>query len=282
MNARGRLAMVMGAALLLASAGTYLLVSGLGIPTGAGMGHKRFGRADGLPQGLIAGSSLTCDGVNWSEVASLLGIAIESWAVPGSSPAEWEQLQRRSPQGRTTFVGVSLYDLNEVWLGDSRAEIVPLGQTLTDLRQSGADLAFAKRLASSYPRAFVRTIFPTAGRSDHVIFGLCDKAGTLLSAEGKAPDGSAKLRLAADYTSEDRISDWPKDRLLRRLTSMRTLQGKPWFFGPKILALRRLLQRAYYQGAVVAIVLAVSPPCISGLLSQPDIQLFEASLVSCL
>ena len=195
-------------------------------------------------------------------------MAIESWPVPGSSPAEWEQLQRRSPQTKTTFIGVSLYDLNETWLCDFRADIVPLSQTMADLWHSDSDLAFAKRLSGCYPRAWVRTFFPTAGRSDHVIFGLRDKARTLLPLAGNDPDRDANLRVAADYTSEARLTDWPKDRLLRRLAVMRSLQGKPWFSGPKHLALRRMLQQARRQGAVFVIVLPVSPPFVAELL-QP-------------
>jgi hypothetical protein len=278
MNGRLKLLSLTGGALLLASVGTYLLVAVLGIQTKAAAGYKRFGHVSGPAQALISGSSLTYDGVDWTQVADALGMPVESWPVPGSSPAEWEQLQRRSPRAKTTFVGISLYDLNETWLCDFRADIVPFGQTLADLKRSGSDLAFARRLSSCYPRSWVRAAFPTAGRSDRVIFGLRDKARTLLSADGQDPDGNAKLRLAADYTSDDRISAWPEDRLLRRLASMRSLQGEPGFSGPKHLALRRLLQQAHRQGAVVVVVLPVSPPYASGLLSQHDLQLFEASL----
>jgi hypothetical protein len=274
---RARLTLLMGAAVLLASAGTYLLVAVLGIQTAAGSSPRRFGGGDGPASVALAGSSLTYDGVSWSEVASFLGTAIESWPVPGSSPAEWEQLQRRFPQARMTFIGVSLYDLNEAWLCDFRANIVPLGRTLADLRESGSDLTFARRLLNCYPRAWVRRVFPTAGRADRVIFGFRDKARDLIG-EGRDLDGTPRLRLAADYTSEDRIGDWPRDRMLRRLASMRAVQGVPGFFGPKHLALRRLLQQASRQGVVVVIVLPVSPPYLESLIAPREIRQFEASL----
>ena len=277
-SARVRLAATIGAAVLLAALGTHLVAAALEIQTTAATGHKRFGRQDGQAQALISGSSLTYDAVNWSEVAEALDLSIESWPVPGSSPAEWEQLQRRSPQAGTTFVGVSLYDLNEAWLCDFRADIVPFRRTLTDLWESGSDLAFAKRLSNWYALTWARTVFPTAGRSDRVIFGLRDKAAALLSVAGRPEEAGAKLRLAADYTSEARLTDWPEGRLLRRLDSMRSLQGKANFAGPKHLALLRLLQQARRQGDVVVVVLPVSPPYAAGLLSRPDIEQFESAL----
>ena len=177
MSARVRLTATIGAAVAARRAlGTHLVAAALDVQTKAATGHKRFGGDVGPAQALVSGSSLAYDGVNWREVAGVLGLSIESWPVGGSSPAEWEQLQRRSPRASTTFVGVSLYDLNEAWLCDFRANIVPFRQTLRDLWESGADVAFAKRLSTWYTLAWVRTILPTAGRSDRVIFGLRDKS----------------------------------------------------------------------------------------------------------
>jgi hypothetical protein len=275
--ARIKLAGIIASALLLASLGTHFLVGALGIQTKAAS-KKHFGNVNRRALALISGSSLTYDGVDWNQVADFLGLAIESWPVPGSSPAEWEQLQLRSPQAKTTFVGISLYDLNEAWLCDFRADLVPFHQTLADLWHSGSDLDSARRVWSCYPRAWVRPLFPTAGRSQRVIFGLRDTAVKLLGGSSVNLDSDTRLRLATDYTSEAKISDWPNDRLLRRLAAMRTAQGEPGFFGSKHAALRRLLQRARRQGAVVVVVLPVSPPYAAELLSEHDIQQFEASL----
>ena len=278
MSPRFKLAAVIGSAILLASAGTHVVVAALDINTKAARGHKRFGEARQPAQALIAGSSLTYSAVDWTQVAGLLGVAIESWPVPGSSPAEWEQLQRRSPRATTTFVGVSLYDLNEVALCDFRANIVPFTQTLADLWASGSDAAFARRMSSWYMQTWLRTVFPTAARSDQVIFGLRDKARSLLGRAGTGEEAGTKLSVAADFVPNDRVSDWPEDRLLRRMAVMRSNQGKPWFSGPKHLALLRLLQQARRQGAVVVVVLPVSQLFETALLSQPDIDRFEASL----
>ena len=276
MSERRRLVIVGLGALLLAAAATHLIASALGIQTVAAAGHKRFGDAPGSAGALISGSSLSYDGVDWRKVAGAQGVSIESWPVPGSSPAEWEQLQRRSPNVTTTFVGVSLYDLNESWLCDFRADIVPFSQTVSDLWQSESDAAFARRLASWYALAWTRKVFPTAGRADRVIFGARDKLAEILGNAGRADD--EQLRLAADYTSDDRITDWPKDRLMRRLASMQSLQGTPAFSGPKHLSLRRLLIRAQSQGTVIVLVLPVSPPYVEGLMDAGALARFEASL----
>lgn len=274
----GRRLMFVGiGAILLAALASHLVAGSLGLQTVAASGHKHFGEAHGPALALISGSSLSYDGVDWREVAGVQELSIESWPVPGSSPAEWEQLQRRSPHATTTFVGVSLYDLNESWLCDFRADIVPFSQTISDLWHSEAESAFARRLASWYAMAWTRRVFPTAGRADRVIFGARDKLVELVGITGKAED-DARLRLAADYTSHDRISDWPKDRLMRRLASMQSLQGTPAFSGPKHLALCRLLAQARRQGGVIVVVLPVSPPYAAALLDAAALARFEESL----
>ncbi len=277
---RLQLVMITASALLFASLASHLLIAALGIHTKAASGHKHFGLQNEPAQALISGSSLTYDAFDWKAVANTLGLVIESWPLPGSSPAEWEQLQRRSPQVRMTFVGISPYDLNEDWLCDFRAEVVPLGQTVKDLWRSRVDAAFCKRLLSCYPRMWARKLFPTVGRSQRVIFGLRDKARCLLGCgEGGDLEATPKLRLAADFTSEDSISAWPRDRLLRRLAAMRSLcQGRHSFRGPKSLALSRLLKRARSQGSVVVIVLPVSPPYLQEFVSPEDALRFEDAL----
>ena len=246
MSGRLNLAVTACVALVLASIGTHITVKALGIPTKLAMGHKRFGRVGGSATGLISGSSLTYDGLDWNKIAASVGVTIESWPVPGSSPAEWEPLQRRSPQAKTTFVGVSLYDLNE------NGSVISAPRSCRSGRQSRTSgladrTAFASAL-SSYPRGWVRTVFPAAGRSDRVIFGLRDAAISLVGGNGGESGGETKLKLAADYTSDDRLSDWPRDRLLRKLASMRSLQGKAGFSGPKHLAFLRLLRQPRRQG----------------------------------
>ena len=116
--------------------------------------------------------------------------------MPGSSPAEWEQFQRRSPHASPTFVGVSLYGLNEAWLCDFRADIVPFRRTSWTLWESGSDVAVRQRVSNRYARRLGSDALPTAGRSDRVIFGLRDKAAALPAVVGRPDQDGARLRLA--------------------------------------------------------------------------------------
>ena len=272
------LAVVAVGTILCASLGTYALAAALGIQNRAATGHKRFGPADRPVEALISGSSLTYGGINWTQVADYVGAAIESWPVPGSAPPEWEELQRRSPRAKATFVGVSVYDLNEVSICDYRASVVPFRQTLADLRSSRSSMAFVRRMASWYALTWSRSVLPTAGWSDRVLFGLRDKARSLLGTSAADEQVGAELQVAGDSSPEERVSDWPEDRLLRRLASMRSNQGTPWFSGPKHLALIRLLQQARRQGVVVVAVLPVSQLYAENILDDRVAAEFEAAL----
>lgn len=278
MGAKGRLVGIVFSALALVWLGTHVLAALVGIPTRVATGHKRYGPSDRPVKALISGSSLTYSAIDWASVADRLGMAIESWPVPGSSPAEWEQLQRRSPQVTTTFVGVSLYDLNEVSVCEFRANIVPIRQTLEDLRAARADVSFVRRMLNWYSLTWLRSVFPTVGMSDRVIFGLRDRGLSLLGRRNESGDTGAALQVVADEASTERVSDWPEGRLLRRLASMRANQGRPWFAGPKHQSLIRLLRRAREQGVVVVLVLPVSGPFQEGILQPADTSAYETSL----
>lgn len=280
MSPRVRLAVVAAGAVLSASLGTYVLAAAVGIQNRAATGHKRFGPADRPVEGLVSGSSLTYGGINWNQVAAHMNTGVESWPVPGSAPPEWEQLQRRSPRAKMTFVGVSAYDLNEVSICEYRANIVPFRQTVADLRASRSSHAYARRMASWYALTWTRYILPTAGRSDRVMFGLRDRARALLGSSGADEQVGDALQVAGDSTPEERISDWPEDRVLRRLASMRANQGAPWFSGPKHLALVRLLQQARRQGIVVVVVLPVSRVYSDDILDDQATAGFEAALAN--
>jgi hypothetical protein len=275
-----RLATIVVGGLLLASVCDRLVARALNIPTTAATGHKRFGRGDRPIHALVLGSSLTYSAIGWAEAAELLGVALESWPVPGSSPAEWEQVQKRSPHVTTTFVGVSVYDLNEESLCEFRANVVPFRQAASDLWTSKSDVPFARRMFSFYASTWLRTIYPTTGLSDRVIFGLRDEARGFWGGTRTNEDAGAGLTVAADMAPDERVSDWPQDRLLRRLATMRSSQGRPWFSGPKHLALIRLLQQAKRQGTVTVIVLPVSPLYCSRVIAAEDTNRFEASIVN--
>ena len=69
------------------------------------------------------------------------------------------------------IIGVSLYDLNEYRLTNVRANLVPLSQTVRDLRSSEVDWDLSRRVLSQYPQSYVRVLFPTVGESDAVLVG---------------------------------------------------------------------------------------------------------------
>ena len=70
------------------------------------------------------------DGLSWKRISNAFEEGIENWFVAGSSPSEWEPLQRRASNARLTFIVVSAYDLNEQFLCDYRAGVVPLTQSI--------------------------------------------------------------------------------------------------------------------------------------------------------
>jgi hypothetical protein len=254
----------------------------LGIRTGA-IGYKLLAEGD-RPLALAEGSSLMLDGLSWARISKDFGQGIENWFVAGSSPSEWEPLQRRASHARLTFIVVSAYDLNEHFLCDFRAEVVPLNQSVKDLWQSGTDWPFAKRVLSQYPLQALRFLFPTLGRSDGVMVGVREKLSELLRPWVKLDnEAGPTVGSGSDPASEEvktgRVTDWSKARRLRRLTLMRSAcQGKHTFEGSKKLAFLRMLQRARQQGRVVVAVLPVSPIYSEEFLAAGASEQFEKSL----
>ena len=220
-----------------------------------------YGPADQKALTILHGSSLAYSGVDWEQISVVTGGRIQSWATAGSSPAEWEVLNRRSPQTNRAFIVVSAYDLNEYWLCDFRADIVPFVQTVQDLWRCGADWQFCKRILSQYPVMVLRKLFPTVGRSDGVLTGIRDVLQEAAFGRSKMETSdNPKFGPANTSETKEKLTDWSPARLQRRLVLMRTTcQGKHSFHGPKKLALTRLLQQASHQGQVVLIVVPVSP-----------------------
>ena len=278
-----QLILVAMAAVLLASLGNYAVVHWLGIGTG-GVDYKILGAQNGAPRALVEGSSLMRDAISWQRVSDAAAVTIENWFVAGSSPSEWEVLQRQAPDVRLTFIAVSAYDLNEDFPCDYRANVVPLYQTVNDLRQSHSDWQFSKRILSQYPLKYVRILFPTVGRSDGVMVGLRGKFAKWLSPwmriEAEAgPAIGAGNNPGTENEHRDKLTEWTQARLLRRTALMRTAcGGRHRFDGPKKLALLRMLEQAHRQGQVVVIVLPVSDIYAREFLSPQVTAQFEATL----
>jgi hypothetical protein len=246
--------------------------------------YRRIGPESG-PQVFCAGSSLLEFGLSWPEVSEQLGQGIESWGVAGSTSSEWEVSQSLAKNTDLMIIGVDVYDLNEHRFCDARADIVPMMQTIEDLWHSGSDWQLAKRSLSQYPLSWLRKLFPTAGRSDGVIWRLRRKLPRQLRLSSAAEDDSNSLVLPRQAVmnfgeSTEKVSDWPQSRTLRRVASMRNeTRGRHAFNGPKKLAFQRMLLRAQQLGRLIVVVLPVSPAYTDGLVTPELLRDFQNTLL---
>jgi len=182
------------------------------------------------------------------------------------------------------IIGFSVHDLNENFLCDYRANLVPIMQTIEDLWRSKSDWQFSERVLGQYPLAYLRTLFPTAGRPDAVLVGvrrkLCELAGLPLTRDDQA--GFLVLPKTpvlnfGDWNSK--LSDWPEDRALRRLVALRDeIHGAHRFDGPKKLAFLRMLDHAQKRGRIFVVVMPVAPVYAHQFLTPDVVRSFEATL----
>jgi hypothetical protein len=266
-------------ALLITSVVSHAVVRWLGIKA-TGPIYLVFGSQVGKPAASIYGASPAFDGLDWNQVAQLLGGGIQTWATAGSSPSEWEMLQLRSPDVPRTFVCFTPFDLNDYFLCDFRAKIVPFGKTVRELREAGADWSFSKRMLSQYPLTFIRKLFPTAGRSNGVMVGIRRGLQKMIGRSKHADlDRVPQLGSTGPNMTQDRITDWDAGRLQRRVEMMRAgCQGKQWFDGPKKQALLRMVRQAAAHGTVTIIVLPLSPTYQREFMTAKVTQDFERTL----
>jgi hypothetical protein len=178
-------------------------------------------------------------------------------------------------------IGISLYDLNEEHLCDARANIVPFARTIKDLWQSHSDWQFFKRVLSQYPLAWIRTAFPTAGRSDAVLVGFRARLRELLQLPSAAADRARALVLPSGPILEfgettQCVSDWSEARMLRRLAVARSENhGEHRFDGPKRLAFLRMLRRAEQKGRAIIVALPVSSAYVQEFVTADVARKFE-------
>ncbi len=248
--------------LTIAAIGSHIVAAGVGISR-PGATYRRIGPMDG-PQAFVAGSSVLQFSLSWRDVSNVLGQGMEGWGVGGSTPEIWEVSQHLSKNSNLMIIGASVYDLNEYRLADTRANIVPFIQTVKDLRESGASWELSQRIVSQYPQALVRFLFPTTGESDAVLVGMRKIARQQLGLASIAEDQARALVLPSQPVldfgeANTKLSDWPQDRVLRRLSLMRSdNHGKHGFKGPKQLAFRRMLIRAGETGRAIIVILPVA------------------------
>jgi hypothetical protein len=283
-QSRRQLVLVLIVAVMIAVIGSHLLASWLKIKTNASEPFT-FGKPNGNPPAFLSGSSLADYGISWEQISTQLDLEIKVWGVAGGSPYEFEQFQKEVPDARTTFIVVSAYDLDEAMVCDFRAAIVPLGQTIQTLRETHTDWTDSKRQLSQYPMTWLRTLFPTLGRSRGIMGKLRENVVNLIKPSAASPGTEAGPTLefgkekAVDPYKLQKVSDWSESKILGKLVAMRMgFQGSEGFNGPKNLALERMLQYAVQRGRTVVIVLPVSPAYSKEFMSPELVQKFEAAL----
>jgi hypothetical protein len=279
---RTQVMLVVSTAVAIAAAASHFVAAWLGLPTPTAT-YRRIGPTNG-PQVFCAGSSVVQFGISWPEVSNALGQGIENWGLGGSTPNEWEQTQRLSTNTNLMIMGLSLHDLNEYFLCDSRANVVPISQTIRDLWDSNADWQFAQRLLSQYPLAYLRILFPTAGKADAVLVGLRRKLHELTGSAPTVEEKANFLVLPSGPVlnfgdSAEKLTDWPADKALRRLDLLRNdIHGLHKFDGPKHLAFLRMLERAQQRGRVIVVIVPVAPMYAQKFLTPEVIRSFEDAL----
>jgi hypothetical protein len=242
-------------------------------------GRSEFGRNFRSPPVLIACSSMLGAALDTDLVAADLSRHIEGVFTAGASPCELEILTRTVPDADLTIVGVSVYELDEQFIAEFRADIVPISQTVRDLLDSHVDWPFFKRTMSLYPLRYLQWLFPTAGRGVGIMVGVRSKLRRFGGVAGREATEALPMVKTGATISTVRVADWPAGRVLRQLSEMRSecrdLHG---FNGPKHLAFRRMVRRLATQGKVLIVVLPLSPPYENDLLKPQDRQAFEKSL----
>ena len=243
----------------------------------------------GRPMALL-GSSIALYGLDHEALAAARQRPLRAWFVPAGSPAELEALRPEVPPEATTIVGISVYDMNELVLADRRAELVPIRRAVADLRESDADWPFAKRVLGQYLLQGANRAFPTAGKSDLVMIGLRRAAGEAAGGRwpfGRAasgpPPGGATPAVTFDPRGvperERTLDAWSLDERLRSVANYRAAgRDRHGFFGPKHLALRRLISAATARGDAVVVVFPVSPLYAGEFLDPTARESFEQLL----
>jgi hypothetical protein len=284
MNRRSQLTIILCTVALITAIVSHGIIMWLRIQTSFG-NYWKIDQRDNKYTAFMAGSSLAGDGISWVHVSDVLNMRIEGWGVAGSSPTEWEYFQRKSSNKELAFIVVSPYDLNEYYLCDFRAEVVPLVQAIADLWHSKADWPFCKYVLSQYPLAYIRKLFPTAGRSDGVMVGLRERLRYIVKElyPMQAESGPTLSLNGKDSTPEykkERISEWDEGRKLRRLAGLRSASlNRHAFNGPKRMAFQRMLSHAKEGGHVVVVVLPVSPAYAREFLTPEVSREYEEALI---
>jgi hypothetical protein len=279
-----QLAFVLIVATVIAAIGSHLVAGWLKIKTKASEPFT-FGKSNGNPPAFLSGSSLADYGISWEQISTQLDLEIKVWGIAGGSPVEFERFQKQVPEARTTFIVVSAYDLDEAMICDFRAAIVPIGQTIKTLGETHADWKDSKRALSQYPMTWLRTLFPTLGRSRGLMGKLRENVARLVKPSARSSETEAgptldfgKEKIVDEYKLE-KISDWSESKMIGKFAAMRAgIQSSQAFNGPKSLAFASMLQYGGQRGPTIVIVLPVSSAYSKEFISPELARQFEAAL----
>ena len=261
MNRRRRAVLVLMAAIVIASFGSHLVVSYLRMGGPAATPFV-IGKSFGKPPAFLAASSIGSYGIAWDQIADDIGTEIRGWGVAGGTPIEFEQLQKKVPEARTTFIVVSTCDLDEATSCEWRSSIVPLSQAFASLEAEHADWQEMKTVLGQYLVKWLGVVFPTVGRS-HVVFGMTAMRVTELIhySSGKIEGPVLKFGKAPanDVYVAQKLSDWPRSKIITKLASRAVEFHAPHSFdGAKKQALGRMLEYANQLGPTVVLVMPIS------------------------
>jgi hypothetical protein len=264
MSRNRQLAFILIVATAIAATGSHLLASWLKIHTNVS-DPLIFGNPNGKAPAFRAGSSLADYQINWNEIAEDTHTEIKAWGVAGGSPAEFEEFQKKVPEAQTTYIVVSTYDLDEADVCDFRANIVPISQAIQTLLAIHADWQYSKRALSQYPMTWLRTLFPTLGRSRGIMGRLHEKVADLVkpSADSSGTQASPTLEVGKEEVVDNyrlqKVSDWSESQIIGKLAAeSAAFQGSRAFNGPKHLAFLRMLQYGCQRGRTIVVVVPVS------------------------
>jgi len=238
-----------------------------------------FGSTNQPVDGIVAGSSLMFYGVAWSDIATTMGMRMQGWAVPAGSVIEMEVLQSQVPSARVTFLGIGVSDLNENYVSDFRAEIVPMRSAVTGLWVAHSEWSLARRVISQYPLSYLRMLFPTAGRSTTIMVGIREVLRSLRPSK-KSNEPSERAVVASESnTHNENIMSWPEARLIRNIGDMRASAGGSYAFnGPKRDSLLRFMKRGDEMGKMVMLIMPLSPAYQKEFLTESIQQQFNSVL----
>jgi hypothetical protein len=186
----------------------------------------------------------------------------------------------RPPPGKWTFLGISLFDFNENYISDFRADIVPLGAAFTTLHESQSSGAHSKRVLAQYPIKYIRTVFPTAGRSTAVMVGIRAELKSLLRRRPTNGEETDRPVISTkNNPHQEGIDAWTPARLLRNLGPMRSRIGSQLVYGgQKWHSLLRYVERGSESGQVILVVIPESPTYRAELVTPAALQQFETRL----